>query len=425
MKIMIVASGSRGDVQPYIALAKGLNQAGHVVSMLTHDNFEKLVTEHGVACWPVAVNVQDIAQNVEMTDKLEKGNFLGILAEMAKSARQAALMFAEAGLESGQEMDVVLGGMGGLSGIALAEKLEVPFVPAYLVPFTPTRVFPAALMPKLPAGLGWLLNYPSHVLMRQMIWQGFRSADTAARTEVLGLAPAPLAGPFGSPALAGMPTLYGFSPAVVPPPKDWGEDIHVTGDWLLEADEDWRPPQELVQFLEAGPSPVYVGFGSMSTRNPEETANLVIEALQRAGQRGIMLSGWGGLAKTDLPESILMLDSAPHAWLFPRMAAVVHHGGAGTTGAGLAAGVPTVVVPFFGDQPYWGQRVVELGVGPAPIARRRLTATRLAEAIRVAVTDMDMRARASALGERIRAEDGAGRAAEVINQVEKRLRLRK
>ena len=152
----------------------------------------------------------------------------------------------------------------------------------------------------------------------------------------------------------------------------------------------------------------------MSSRNPGETADLVVQALARAGQRGIMLSGWGGLQAGDTVESVLMLESAPFSWLFPRMAAVVHHGGAGTTSEGLRAGVVSVVVPFFGDQPYWGRRVAELEVGPPPVPRRRLTVERLADAIRQALTDEAMRERAADLGARIRAEDGVGSAVAVI-----------
>jgi UDP:flavonoid glycosyltransferase YjiC (YdhE family) len=156
----------------------------------------------------------------------------------------------------------------------------------------------------------------------------------------------------------------------------------------------------------------------MSSRNPEETAELVLRALALTGQRAIVHSGWGGMRSAGLPDSVLMVESVPFSWLFPQVAAVVHHGGAGTTAEGLKAGVPSVIVPFFGDQPYWGQRVADLGVGPQPVPKRHLTAEGLAEAVREAVTDRAMRSRAAALGERIRAEDGVGRAVEVIQGME-------
>ena len=143
----------------------------------------------------------------------------------------------------------------------------------------------------------------------------------------------------------------------------------------------------------------------------------MIKALHQTNQRAILSSGWGGLQKTDLPESIFMIDSIPHSWLFTRVAAVVHHGGAGTTAAGLRAGVPSIVIPFFADQPYWAQRVADLGVGPAPIPRQKLTADRLAQAIQIAITDKGMHQRAVDLGSKIQAEDGIARAVKIIQQI--------
>jgi UDP:flavonoid glycosyltransferase YjiC (YdhE family) len=207
---------------------------------------------------------------------------------------------------------------------------------------------------------------------------------------------------------------------VIPKPADWDGQMHVTGYWFLDPVDDWNPPADLLEFLQAGSPPVFIGFGSMSTRNPEETTHLILQALACTQQRAIMLSGWGGLHKANLPDTVYMLDSIPFSWLFPRVAVVVHHGGAGTTSAGLRAGVPSIIVPFFADQPYWGQRVADLRVGPAPIPRKKLTAERLAQAIQTAVTDQAMRQRAADLGVKIRAEDGIARAVEIVQQIEKR-----
>jgi sterol 3beta-glucosyltransferase len=213
-----------------------------------------------------------------------------------------------------------------------------------------------------------------------------------------------------------MPVLYGYSQHVLPRPHDWAARYEVTGYWLLDAAGGWEPPAELVQFLEAGPPPVYIGFGSMGSKDPAAAGRLAIEALARSGQRGILAAGWGGMQATELPATVHLISSVPHSWLFPRMAAVVHHGGAGTTAAGLRAGVPSVLVPFMGDQPFWGRRVATLGVGPTPIPRKRLTAERLATAIGEAVSNAAMRQRASDLGQVLRAEDGIGRAVEIIDR---------
>jgi sterol 3beta-glucosyltransferase len=418
MHITILASGSRGDVQPYVALGQGLCSAGYEVRLVTHRNFESLSTAPGVEFFPLEGDVEAIAQSQEMQKLLDKGNFLAIMAEMGKQSKLAARQLAASGLAACRGTDLILGGLGGLFvGLALAEKLDRPFIQAYYFPFTPTSAFPSVLLPRPMPGLRGPFNRLSHVATRQTMWQSFRAADNLARREVLGLSAAPFLGPFKSSRYRQYPVLYGYSPAVLPPPADWPASAHVTGYWFLDAPTDWAPPDELMNFLQAGPPPVYIGFGSMSTRNAQATTAVVLEALARTQQRAIMQSGWGGLHKTDLPDSALMIDSVPHTWLFPRMAAVVHHGGAGTTSAGLRAGVPSIIIPFFGDQPFWGRRVAELGVGPAPIPQKQLTADRLAQAIQIAVTDQSMRQKAAELGSKIRAENGIAQAVAVLQQV--------
>jgi UDP:flavonoid glycosyltransferase YjiC (YdhE family) len=419
MRIAIIASGSRGDIEPYIALGQGLKKAGHVVRLVTHENYRDLVASRGVEFWPVAGSVQDVAQSDAMRALLGRGNFLAIMAQMAKEAERGALRLAEGALAAARGMDCLLGGFAGLFvGVALAEKLDLPLIQAHYVPFTPTRAYPSAPFAGLPIRLGGAFNRLSYQLTRQMMWQAFRPADRLTRRQVLGLPAAPFWGPFDAECLRRTPVLYGFSPAVIPPAPDWDSRTHVTGYWFPEEAASWTPPAALVEFLQAGPAPVYVGFGSMSTRKPEETAELIVQALARSGQRGVLLTGWGGLSAAHLPDSVYCVDSIPFDWLFPRVAAVVHHGGAGTTAAGLRAGVPSLVVPFFGDQPFWGRRVLELGVGPAPIPHRKLTVARLAQSIRQMVTDQAMRERAARLGAIIRAEDGVARAVGIVQQMD-------
>jgi len=415
MRIAIIAPGSRGDVQPYIALGKGLQNAGHYVRLVSHSNFESLITSYGLEFWSFGNDVKDAVENSKMRELTEKGNFLLLMAKMAKEAQREALRFAEGGLSAAQGMDIMLAGIGGVFiGTAIAEKLNIPLVQAYVFPFTPTQEFPSVLTPKIPN----VLNRFSHQLARQLMWQGFRSSDSIARKQVLNLRAAPFLGPFGSKPTQNMPILYGFSPSVIPTPSDWNSNTHVTGYWFVDESDNWQPPTTLLDFLQSGSPPVYIGFGSMSSRNPEQTADLVIQALTQSNQRAILLSGWSGLQKANIPNSVFMIDSVPHSWLFPRVSAVIHHGGASTTAAGLRAGVPTVVIPFFGDQPFWGQRIADLGVGTKPIPRKRLTAERLADAIHEAVTDETIHQRAAELGKQIQAENGIESAAEIISQLE-------
>lgn len=420
MRIAIIAMGSRGDVQPYVALGKGLKAAGHVVRLLTHENFEVLVSSYGLEFYAARGNVQEFMENPEMLALLEKGNFLALNAHTSKASKGRAIDWAKDSIAASQHMELLIVGVGGLFlSLALAEKFKLPLLQAYVFPFTPTTVFPAVLFPQSISKLGGYVNRLSHDLFRQIMWQGSRRGDGLARKEVLDLPTAPFWGAYNSKHFQGYPILYGISPSVISKPFDW-RNTHITGYWFLDEAPDWTPPAALLDFLQNGSPPVYIGFGSMRSRNPEETADIVLQAIALTGQRAILQSGWGGLSKSDLPNTVLMVDSIPHSWLFPRMAALVHHGGAGTTAAGLRAGVPSILIPFFGDQPFWGQRVAELGVGPNPIPRKQLTAQRLAEAISTAITDGSMRQRAACLGAKIQAEDGIGNAVAIVNEMEKR-----
>lgn len=417
MRIAIIAPGSRGDVQPYLALGKGLKDAGYDVRLLTHENFAGFVTTHQLEFWPLRGNVQEVAESQEMRELLEKGNFLAIAKFQANAAKQAALEWAEDSMAACANVDLLLAGIGGLYlGISLAEKLKIPLIQAHSIPFTPTKNFPGALFPPTALKLAGV-NYLSHHLTRQIMWQSSRSADKVVRQAVLGLPPAPFFGPYHSTTFENMPVLYGFSPSVIPQPTDWRADKKITGYWFLDVEDARQPSPDLVDFLNSGSAPVYIGFGSMSNRNPEETAELIIQAVRLSRQRAILLSGWSGLHSHDLPDSVFLLDSIPHAWLFPRVAAVVHHGGAGTTAAGLRAGVPTIIVPFFGDQPFWGARVAALGIGPKPIPRKALTSENLAQALQEVSANDAMRQRAASLGSKIQAEDGVATAVEIIQRV--------
>jgi UDP:flavonoid glycosyltransferase YjiC (YdhE family) len=420
VNVTLIASGSRGDVQPYVALGAGLKEAGHAVRVLSNQNYQDLVTDYGLDFAGTGSSEQLMAAQSQMSGVIEGGNLLDMLSSMGRGAQQLSRQMAASGIAACQGADCIVVGLGGLfTGLALSEKLGVPLVQAHYLPLTPTGEFPSVLAPLPPAPAARWVNRASHRLTQQMLWQTmFRAADNLARAEVLRMAQAPFWGPFAELDRHTRMTLYGYSPHVVPPPADWPGTVQVTGYWFLDPPAGWEPPGPLVDFLRAGPPPVYVGFGSMPSRNPEQAADLVLRALARTGQRAVLSSGWGGLKKDDLPGSVCMIGSVPHSWLFPQMAAVVHHGGAGTTAAGLSAGVPSIITPFFGDQPFWGRRVHALGVGPKPIPRRSLTVDRLAEAIQAAVSDPGMRQRAARLGERIRAEDGVARAVAMIGRLQ-------
>ncbi len=420
MHITILAFGSRGDVQPYVALGLGLQQAGHKVRLVALSQFKAFVESRGLDFYPLAVHMRDLLEGHEetraaITTILEGGTirqqwqayreFKPIMERMQEDFWQAS-----------QGTQAIIFSTIGINGYHVAEKLEVPCLWALTIPiFGRTRTRPA-LLPPLPLGSGY--NLLAHILTEQGTQQTIGRLFNSWRQSRLNLPSIPLhRWPYTQLRGRPVPMLYCYSPAVVPKPSDWSEHAHVTGYWFLDHLPDWQPPADLVDFLGSGPPPIYIGFGSLVSRGAEKAGRIVLDALRQSGHRGVIATGWGGLSQSDLPDEVFAVGSVPHDWLFPRMAAVVHHGGAGTTGAGLRAGVPSIIVPFSKDQPFWARRVKALGAGPAPIPRRRLTADRLARAIRVAVTDESIRKRAAELGETIRAEDGVGNAVRIFNQI--------
>jgi sterol 3beta-glucosyltransferase len=421
MRITLIAPGTQGDVRPYVALGMGLRVAGHTVRVATNPNFEALVTRHGLTFCPMHGDTEALMRDPEVGNALAKNNPIAQLSLLQKKLIVLNQQWIRDCLEACQDADVVVGGFGGvIAGQPVAEKLGVPFVQAWLVPFLPTSAFPAVTFPMLRSWLGGRLNRISHILgWRLLAWPMQRASVNLARRTVLGLPPTPdWDGPLALLKRSNAPVLHGFSTHVIPRPPDWEAHLHITGYWFLDPLADWQPPAGLADFLQAGPPPVYIGFGSMSHSDPQAATRLILEALQLTGQRGILLSGWGGLTRASLPTSVYLVDSIPHSWLFPQVAAVVHHGGAGTTAAGMRAGVPTIIAPFISlDQNFWGWRVADLGVGLPPISSKHLTAEKLAQAITTATNDPVMRQKASALGAKIRVEDGVAQAVAILKDM--------
>jgi sterol 3beta-glucosyltransferase len=416
MRIVILTVGTRGDVQPYVALGLGLQRAGHQVCVATHSLFREFVTSRGLDFAAVEGNPAALLEEEEGRAWLESGNnplrFVRRMIRLAEPLTKRTIADCWQACQ-GAEL-IMVSVLGFLAGSHVAEKLGVPCYPAFLQNAIHTSAFPSMLAPALP--LGRVYNRLSYLFVDQLLWLMIRPYVNKARREVLGLPPLSRERPWERLYQQHHPLLLGYSPSVLPKPPEWGDWISVTGYWFLDHPADWQPSADLVDFLDSGPPPVYVGFGSMNNRNPEEMTELALKSLKRSGQRGILLTGWGGLSQADLPEEVFRIESVPHDWLFPRMAAVVHHGGVGTVAAGLRAGIPSIIVPYFSDQPFWGRRVAALGVGPKPIPRARLSVERLAMAIRTAVGDPAMRARAAALGQRIRSEDGVARAVEAFQR---------
>ncbi|GAA2034972.1 glycosyltransferase [Agromyces tropicus] len=421
-RILVVTVGSRGDVQPYLALAKGLQDAGHDVALATCERFAPFAAEHDVPFAPLSDEILMLLDSDAGRSALDDASgFFGTVKANLRLARAAGpinerLMHDVWEAARAFEPDLVVYHPKAIAAPHVAERLGATPVLGLVVPVSvPTGDFPMVGLPALRLGRWY------NRLTYRLVGLGYASYDRMVdrfRRATLGLGERKHAAltttlPDGRP----IEVVHGISEHLLPRPADWPEHVHETGYWFLDVADAWSPPEELVAFLDGGDPPVYVGFGSMAGRDPKRITRAVVGALEAAGVRGIIATGWGGMDAEDFPDSILRIDEAPHDWIFPRVAAVVHHGGAGTTAAGLRAGRPTVVCPFIVDQFFWGRLVAEAGAGSAPIHQRKLTAERLAAAIREVVEDAGIRSTAEDIGRRIREEDGVAAAVACIDRV--------
>ncbi|MEZ4672467.1 MAG: glycosyltransferase [Anaerolineae bacterium] len=415
MHITIAALGTRGDVQPILALGKGLQAAGHHVHIIAGSNFESWVRGFGFDFSP-SLDMEAVMRSADGIAWAESSQNpfkqLGIMRRMLDDHGE---QMVEPIVQSAASTDLLLSGFVSQPFVqSVSEKTGVRHITIALQPFRATRSGAAAMQPVLPKRDS-LLNYGMGLFGEWLIWGVSRDTVNRLRSGQLNLPPHNYTS-FRS-AARPIPVIYGISRHVMPRAADWGVSVYQTGYWFLDEAQDWQPPDALRQFLESGSIPVYVGFGSMSSSDPATTVQTISEALSRSGQRGIIASGWSGADMTNLPAHVYLLDKAPHNWLFEQVAAVVHHGGAGTTAAGLRAGRPTMIVPHMSDQPYWGRRVQELGAGVKPVLRHKLNVDNLAAGIHELVTNTSITAAARHIGEQIRAEIGIQEAVAIIEKL--------
>ncbi|GGY98739.1 glycosyltransferase [Streptomyces poonensis] len=401
MRILLAAAGSRGDVAPYTGLGAALRRAGHDVTLATTDAFAPLVHDAGLEFRALPA------------DHRGRGGVTGrreLMRTAAAFVTELGQGFADA-MDDGTDL-LLLSATTAPLGWHLAEATGVPSLGAYLVPTAPTGDFPPVVTGS--RSLGRPANRMAGRFALRMTDRLYDQAVARLRHR-LRLPPA-------SPSMTrrrleqeNWPVLYGFSTALVPRPSDWRPGLEVVGNWWPQHAADERLPTELEGFLGAGPRPVLIGFGSMAAGDGERLSELAVRALRRAGLRGILQSGSAGLAAEG--DDVLTVQDVPHALLFPRLAAVVHHAGAGTSAAALCAGVPAVTVPVTADQPFWARRLAAIGAAAEPIPFRDLTAERLAEAL-VDVTRQQTFTRAAATAaQHMATEDGAGRVVAAVQRL--------
>lgn len=414
MTITVIAFGSRGDVQPYAALVVALRARGHDTCLAATDSFATLAAEANVPFRSLGpFSPQELARRPEVQTAIRRGGQLGGLLALMRASRPLMTSILEGCWRVTADTRAVVIPSIPFGALDSALARDLPAISAPLHSFTPTRAFPSPFFAPLGIRLDTPENRLTYHVMRGALWTMMGGVLNRWRRDK-GLPPTSSRIYFAELDSARIPTIYGFSPAVLPAPQDLPPWHHVAGYWFLDARAGYQPPATLAQFLASGPKPIAIGFGSMDDQRPQERTGVVLEALHRCGKRAVLLAGWGGFAAAQLPSSVCLIDAAPHSWLFPQVSAVVHHGGAGTTAAALQAGVPSVIAPFGGDQPFWARRLTQLGVGVAGEPLARLTAIGLASAIEKVTGDTRLQRRAAALGAIIQGEGGAARAAVII-----------
>lgn len=402
MRVAVMTAGSRGDVAPYTGLGHGLAEAGHRVTLVTHGRFAPLADAAGLGFHALPVDPRAELDSVAGRGLHRSGTHAGKLLRMVALARSVAGDLTDGLIAAAEESDVLL-----LSaavaplGLAIAEGLRLPSLGVYLQPHAVTGEFAPPMAG--PGSWGRPVNRLAARAVNAAVDAVFTGAVRDARAR-LGLPPTGDRGARRAREDGDWPVLHGFSERVVPRPADWRPGLRVAGYWWPYGPPGYALPPELTGFLAAGPAPVYVGLGSATVADPARVSAIVTGALRAAGLRGVIQSGWAGLRADG--DDMLTIGEMPHEALFPRMAAVVHACGAGTTAAGLRAGVPAVPVPVQFDQSFWAARLTALGVAPAPVPLRRLTVPALASALRRATGDEGPRIRARSLAALLAREDG-------------------
>lgn len=394
MRLLILTYGTEGDTRPLAALGHALVQAGHSVHLLADVSTLDTARAMGLPCSALAGDIR--------ATLAAEGAMKRITANLSRLAIGHTGDWMRQALEAGRGCDaIIVSGLTAFVGLSVAEALRVPAIGAMLIPISPTAAFASPFLPFAPPRL---FNQASHTLFGHASWRLFRDATNRARTEA-GLPPR-------RQLWTGHPMLYGVSPALVPPPADWPANAHLTGQWIPPS-EHWTPPRGLLDFLEAGEAPVYVGFGSMAGFDDARLQEAVVQAV--GDRRALFNPGWSGMDPARLPSNFHPIGHVPHDWLLPRCAMAIHHGGSGTTHSAARAGIPSVIVPFAGDQFFWGARLRAAGIMHEPLSGSRISSARLARAVEFA-SQPQVRRRAAELGERIRHEDGCATAVTLVER---------
>ncbi|KAM3238110.1 sterol 3-beta-glucosyltransferase UGT80B1 [Capsicum annuum] len=416
LKILVLVVGTRGDVQPFLAMVKRLQAFGHRLRLATHSNFRDFVKSAGIDFYPLGGDPRILAGYMARNKGLIPSGpgELSVQRKQIKAIIESLLpACTEPDTETGEPFraQAIIANPPAYGHAHVAEALGVPLHIFFTMPWTPTKEFPHPLA-RVPQTAAYWLSY---IVVDLLIWWGIRSYINEFRKKKLNLPPIAYFSTYHG-SISHFPTGYIWSPHVVPKPKDWGPLVDVVGYCFLNDGSNYQPPEEFIKWIQNGSKPVYIGFGSMPLDDSKKTTEIILEALKNTGQRGILNQGWGDLGTfQEIPENVFLLAECPHDWLFPQCSAVVHHGGAGTTAAGLRAGCPTAIVPFFGDQFFWGDRIYQKGLGPAPIPISQLSVEGLSDAITF-MLQPDVKSRVMELAVLLENEDGVAGAVDAFHR---------
>lgn len=410
MKITMIALGSTGDVRPYMLLGRELHSRGHEVTIAAFAPFQTMIEEAGLSFYAISGDV------VDMMGRLLQPDAVGVayLKEFEKGIRDIAPVLLDDLLHCAEGAEAIVCTFFGSMFYSIAEKYDIPCIQTQYFPMDPCKDMPISSAPFRKLGKWWnVLSYRIGYLLISTLEHRYlsdwRKENDMAKRHVRAKPDYNVAG-------KKVPVIYAMSPTLVPRPENWGENIHMSGFWWDEHPKAYTPDPALEAFLRVGDEPVYIGFGSMVSGDMSELAEIIREAVKRSGVRAVVALGWGQQEAKTKDENIFYVNNVPHDWLFPRMAGAVHHGGAGTTASSLRHALPTLIVPFGGDQPFWAERVYAVGCGPRAIPREKLTAENLAEGLRALVTDPEYTRNAARIGEALRNEHGCANAANLIER---------
>ena len=408
--ITILCSGSRGDFQPYIALAQELKKLGKDVRITASKSFEGFIKSYGIDVYPIEADIETLKVDPKLLkDAGSSDNPLKMLLTFNKMKEYGIYTVTDY-YSACEGSELIIYHPGCTIGYFAAQKFGIPSVLASPFPMHKTKEYLSVVMYGKTQSNARTKKI-SYTMLQGMLWMASKSSVKCFWKKKFGEAPSDFGCPFERHTDKKHPAIVSCSNFVFKRPEDWNKNIHQNGYWFVEEPCIYTPTNELAAFLKVGEKPIYIGFGSMtSIEKHEGLAEMAVEAIVKNGKRGIIC----GMGKpSNLPKNIIAIDSIPHSWLFERVSAVCHHGGAGTTAAGFKAGVPSIIIPFSNDQFAWAHKAYDLGVGAKPIPKKELTSDKLAAAIEFALTDK-IAANARSLGKKIAAENGARESAKII-----------